>query len=814
MILAMNSFFTMFKKLTTKVSLTALLVFTLSMATLAGNEIHVYSTEIPWSSEKVQAEDGKIYSINEAIVTAQVGDEIVVHEGIYREKLVINKSVFIHPFNNDYVLVTGCERVENWQAETGMFPGVQMADVSALGIEAGFSQLFVDGHVGTMARHPNNTTGKMMEPLDPNSGYVLISEIYKDQGANANGYVTFGATSLPNVDLSGGIFRGLTGKNRMYVFGNVVSNVGNKVTFKGYNKGQWIEDASVDRNYHKAGWGFVLHKNLIDTPGEWFLENNKLYFLPESGKSMSDLRIEVQVRKRVLEISNTTNVSLEGIHFVAGTALISNVSGLKLTRCSWRYLQPFWMPKNYGDGDADDTGVYMVNCNNASITDCYLGHSWGSGFYIASGNGNVFENCVIEDIGWIGIFTSSLYPGGNTVVRKCTFGDSGRFHLRIRGNVKLEVTDCDFYGAMKMGEDAGPIEATSTGSLLPLDLQGSVFAYNKVHDCVGIPVFAGNYAKQFVVAFYMEDTENYTAHHNLVYNMKANNYNGPLTINRAGAFLYIGPRFNAMDKPVCYYNNTVWNYDKGINVWHIEAENWQELGMQRSGGSLDNGHFENNIFQANTAYGLSWTKQIITSTGGLKQWVKVDNPPSITTNDFNAFTQHAATVGYFFNPAKNVIIAPEDETTNFVNANAGDFTLKSTSVAKSAGKVIEGVTASETPDCGALEGGNRVLLAGAELELPKFLEQKDFIAAANESNLLAPEIQLFPNPVNDYFTIRAQSILPQNFQIFNLNGQEFVPVTVLRSKRQIRCKVSDFPAGIYLVYFPDDSQNTLRFIKQ
>ena len=34
----------------------------------------------------------------------------------------------------------------------------------------------------------------------------------------------------------------------------------------------------------------------------------------------------------------------------------------------------------------------------------------------------------------------------------------------------------------------------------------------------GIPVFDGLYAKAYVLAFYMEDTENYTAHHNLVYN--------------------------------------------------------------------------------------------------------------------------------------------------------------------------------------------------------------------------------------------------------------------------------------------------------
>ena len=82
----------------------------------------------------------------------------------------------------------------------------------------------------------------------------------------------------------------------------------------------------------------------------------------------------------------------------------------------------------------------------------------------------------------------------------------------------------------------------------------------------GIPVFDGSYAKAYVLAFYMEDTENYTAHHNLVYNITSNNYTGSLSYTKAGAFLYLGPRFNYMDLPVNFYNNTVWNYDKSIRI--------------------------------------------------------------------------------------------------------------------------------------------------------------------------------------------------------------------------------------------------------
>lgn len=690
----------------------------------AQNTIDVYSTEIPWSGANIEVVNGKIYSINEAINQAKPGDEIIIHEGIYREKVTISKSnLFIHNYQNDYVLVSGCEVVENWQPTSGMHPGVKVSNVSNLNIEAGYSQLFANGDAQIMARHPNNTTGKMMEPLDPNSGYALISEISKDAGEYANAYATLAGTSLPNVDLTGGIFRGLTGKNRMYVFGEVKAVSGKQITFKGKNKGQWINQAAIDKTYHKAGWGFVTHKNLIDVPGEWFLDGDNLYYLPESDSSLQNKRIEIQVRKRVLEINNASGVSFSGINFIAGNALISNVANTAFENCSWRYLQPFWTPNNYGDGESDDTGIYMTGANNTTFTNCYLGHTWGQGFYMASGDNTVYNNCKIEDLGWIGIFASSIYPNGSTTINHCTFGDAGRFHLRIRKNIRIDITDCDFYGAMKMGEDAGPIEATSTGSLLPLDLQGSTFAYNKIHDCKGIPVFGGAYAKQFVVAFYMEDTENYTAHHNLVYHMNADNYKGSFEAEQAGAFLYLGPRYNYMDKPVNYYNNTIWDVDKNINIWHIEADNWQELGMQHSGGGMPDGHFANNIFMNGAGYKLNYSTQEITSTGGTVAWVSSPVGSSIETDDFDEYTTHCAEWGYQFNPENNQHFNFEDAANNFADAANGDFSLVNGSAAIGAGTVLDGYTSSATPDCGALEGGNRVLHAGATITIPEFKEE-------------------------------------------------------------------------------------------
>ncbi|WNJ20926.1 T9SS type A sorting domain-containing protein [Pontibacter sp. G13] len=780
------------------------------------NAIHVYSDDIPWSELPPVIAPGQLTSIQTAVSQAQSGDSIIIHEGIYRERIQITKSnLVLANFEDDYVLVTGAEPVTNWVNATGMAPGVKVANVGSLGIESEFSQLFIDGHAGMMARHPNNTIGDLMLPLEDNSGYSLLTSVHKDQGANALGHATLEA-SIPNVDVTGGIFRGLTGKMRNYVFGNITAQSGNTVSFQAINKGQWKNEPAIANTKHKAGWGFLLHKNLIDMPGEWFLDNGMLYFLPPANTPVENLRLEIQVRNQVLRINNAQNLVMHGLNFVAGHGEMLNSSNLTFEGCSWRHLQPFWTPNNYGDNDSDNTGIFLDGTTNTSFTDCYLGHTWGNGFAILDGGNHTFDNCVIEDIASIGIFASAIYTRtGPVTVQNCTFGKAGRFHLRMRTSDKMDVYDSDFYGAMMMGEDAGPIEATSTGSLNPLNMQGSEFAYNKVHDCFGIPVFDGNYNKQFVVAFYMEDVHNYTAHHNLVYNIRSNNYNGPHSYQKAGAFLYLGPRYNYMDLPVNYYNNTVWDYDKSINIWHIEADNWQDLGMAESGGSMMDGHFENNIMQSGTSFKLNWTKQILTSTGGSAGWVSVTNAPSIETTDFNAFVTHGQTVDYHFNASHNQTLDLTDESLHFADAANGDFSIEPNSSAKAAGKVIPGITSSATPDLGAFEGSNRVMMAGATLGTPNFRELGNSLTSL-PAQFEQGQIRLFPNPVHEQLSISQETPFQAgtNVQVFSLNGQQVLTQDIRHEAHEVSIDVSALPKGIYLLQLNGDPLLTTKFIKR
>ncbi|OON95354.1 MAG: hypothetical protein ATN31_11150 [Candidatus Epulonipiscioides saccharophilum] len=562
---------------------------------------HVFAKEIPWNPvSTVSMTEGSYNTISEAINAASEGDSIVVHEGVYREKLDIDKEgLTITNFEDEYVLVTGLDLVTGFKdAEDHPTKGVKVAEVPESWKKSNleFSQVFINGVLGDMARHPNRTIEAMMDPLSEGSGYGSVTNVYK-KADSPLGHITF-KDGLPNVDLKGGILRGLIGKNRQYPIGWIESNDGDSITFTSINKNHWTPTAEIDVSFHKFGYAMVMHKNLIDYPGEWFLEGDKIYYLPM--KAGEEERIEMQVRDKVLEIT-ASKIVLQGINFKAGYGTLKGVNESSIRNCSFRYLSPFIMSPLYGDGVTNEFGICMDDCNNNKFEDDYLAHTWGSGFVLNTGVGNLFKNCIIEDIGWIGTFSSGIFTTADkTRIEDCTFKDNGRFQIRVRADGKTDIIHNEFSGAMSMSEDAGAISSESSGWIGALDMKGSEIAYNKIHDVKGFPVSGGGYSKQFMLGIYLEDVENYTAHHNLIYDIRAVGADVE-DFDCAGAMLYMGPRYNSMHKPIRFYNNTAWNCDKGINLWNIEIANFEELranGMEQedASGLMSDGRFANNIF--------------------------------------------------------------------------------------------------------------------------------------------------------------------------------------------------------------------------
>ena len=92
------------------------------------------------------------------------------------------------------------------------------------------------------------------------------------------------------------------------------------------------------------------------------------------------------------------------------------------------------------------------------------------------------------------------------------------------------------------------------------------------------------------------------------------------------------------------------------------------------------------------------------------------------------------------------------------------------SAAQNAGVELPGITGAATPDCGALEGGNRVLNAGSTVIVPEFLEQT--ISILNVKFIIAVTSESCPDKNNGYLNVIAS--VGADYEVaFNGNTYEF-----------------------------------------
>ncbi|MCW2120934.1 T9SS type A sorting domain-containing protein [Flavobacterium sp. 7A] len=640
------------------------LFFLIFLSSLCFNQLQAknYYVSTTGDDSSNGAQESPFKTIQKAADVMASGDVCFIFGGIYRETVTVKvNNVTFKNFDNTKVTLSGTVEMSNW---TLYQDGIYKANYS--GAETAFTSLFVDFKEQQMARWPNNTTGKMMSVLDANSGYATC-KVYDGVAGQASRKVTFDNLSgFPTNFFVGGFFRGITGKTWLNPSGTITASQGNELTVDAITK-DWIANSATITDNQGKGYGFIYSLNALDIENEWFQKDNLVYYKPPTGQNPNDMNIEVKKRIWGFVINGRDNVTLDGIQVHAASIQLLNSNNCKVINCSVQYMWPFLMRANYAASYSDLGGVY-VKGNSNEFQNCYIAHSWGNGFSIESGNDNKITNCFIEDIGWIAQFTANIQNSAfNTTVTQSTLGSSGRFHIRTDN--KMNITYNDLFDCMKMGQDAGSIECTNgSNESVPLDLQGSEIAYNKIHDCTTLT----NGSKQFVVAFYLEGCYNYTVHHNLVYNFITD-------VVPDGTFTYLGPRTSKITD-CYYYNNTVWNLDWGIRIWN-----------KKGGGNLENVRFWNNI---------------------------IDNNAQDNTDGDNGILYNLID---FKNNYRSGSVANQNSI--FENAASGDFRLKQNSPAIDAGINIPNITIDvngSNPDIGAIEYGSSFPNVGSDLSPTSF----------------------------------------------------------------------------------------------
>lgn len=623
-------------------------------------------------------------TIQKAANTMVSGDKCYVSGGTYRETVTVNQdNLSFEAYNNEYVLITGSDLVSGWTLHNG-----EIYKATFSGIQPQFTQLFFKGKMQQIARYPDNISGNMLS-IDDAAGYASLEV--------KNGAITFTNTPPGVTDFwKDGYVRAISGLTWLNATGQITASSGKDLTCTMLTT-DWINGNSMVLG---AGKGYILHLNALSREGEWYYQNNTLYFWKPGGGIPTNTEVEVQKRNFAFVANSKNGLVLKGLHIKsASISIIGNNS--KIEKCTFRDQKGWFWRSAYSASFTALGGVYISGTGN-TFNECYFSGGWGTLLNFENGSNNSVGNSIFENNGWMGVFTSCIYANSpGLAVSQCTFGSTGRFHIRTNTNIR--ILNSDFYDCMKMGQDAGSIEITNGGvENIPLNLNGAEIAYNRFHDMNTLKSFYSD--KNFVVALYLEGAENYTAHHNLVYNIRSQ--------KGQGCFFYGGPRTSHIQN-INFYNNTVWNVDEIMGFWNKD-----------SGGLITNMKFANNIFDARAT--------IDYGTPSLGAGISLQN---------NYMAQN---------------------TNEFTNTVTNDYSLSGSSAAIDYGKEIPVYTDGFNgiaPDAGCYEFNKPKWICGATMQIPEFKEM--IYTGVFETYDNDKSIQIYPNPIIDILKVKCKSNIRQ-----------------------------------------------------
>ncbi len=699
------------------------------------SEISTFNVEAKDYYVSNSGSDANFGTLNEPFLTIQKaatammsGDKCYVREGTYRETVTVNQdNLSFEAYNNEYVLITGADLVTGWTLYKD-----DIYQASFTGIQTQFTQLFYKGKMQQIARYPDNTSGNMLS-IEDNAGYASLEV--------KSGAITF-TNMLPggNDFWKDGYVRAISGLTWINATGKVTASSANNLSCEMLST-DWKNGVA---NILGAGKGYILHLNALSREGEWYHQNNTVYFWKPGGGSPTNTEVEAQKREFAFVANGKNGLGLKGLHIKSASLnIIGNNSNIE--KCTFRDQIGWFWRKGYGPSFVQMGGAYISGTGN-NFRECYFAGGWGTLLNFENGSDNTVTNSIFENNGWMSMFTSCIFANSpGLIVKDCTFGSTGRFHIRTTTNIK--ILNNEFYDCMKMCQDAGSITITNGGDESnPLDLKGAEIAYNKFHDMNTLKSFFS--PKNFVVALYLEGSYNYTAHHNLVYNIR--------TQNKQGRFYYGGPRTSHIQN-INFYNNTVWNVDEIMGFWNKDA-----------GGLITNMKFVNNIFDARAT--------IDYGTPSLGAGISLQNNFMAQNNSI------------------------------FTNTATNDFSLLSSSAAIDYGKEIPIITDGFTgvsPDAGCFELNKPKWTCGATMQIPEFKEMS--YTGISETYEDDKSIQIFPNPVIDVMNVKCIGDINQII-IYNILGE-----TICR-KSESTVNLSDLKSGVYIVGVETDLKVRIKKI--
>ncbi len=458
-------------------------------------------------------------TIQKAADVMQAGDVCYIRGGVYREYVrvrnsgVEGSSIRFTAYNGEEVAITGLERVVNWEA---VGDGVYRAHV---GDEV--TQVFVDWERMDIARFPNLEGADLLEPP------LLTADAATGVESPSLSTITDDAITQPGGFWNGARLWMLGGDQWVAHSALIADHFGNTLSF----------DWPMGTGYAyvpEAGSAYFLYGTLdaLDTEREWYYdaEENMLYLMAPGGVNPSTLDVGARIRHFVVDLNRAKNIEFSGLTFFAGGVSFEGAENCVLENSLVFYPVPF--AHAGGWSFPNKQGVDLQGRGN-TVRDCEVAYSWGDGVSI-SGTNNTVENCLIHDTDWSGTDCAPISTAGDGhLITHNTVYNTGRSAILHRTTEGIRIEHNDIYNYGCLTHDLGATYCYTT------DGNGSVIAYNKVHDPKHNErgIYLDNNSSEFIV------------HHNVVWNCR------------------VGIQTNKDATSHRIYHNTIWNCDNVMTEW-------------------------------------------------------------------------------------------------------------------------------------------------------------------------------------------------------------------------------------------------------
>lgn len=429
--------------------------------------------------------DSPLATINRAAQTSGVS-QVVIRGGIYRETVTPGNGTTFSAYNGEAVTISGADVVTGWSAYTGSGAGgtggngggkVYTSSNMTWTLNGGKDdQVFVDGLMMNLARHPNNPRFELVTAPKLTVDSAVVSAI-----VSGNQTAVVSDASLTD-SYTGAIFHqlGSGADNLTYGMGDthaVTASSAGSLTIS-------ITNPTTSTKYLPAAKSLYFLDGLgklLDSGGEWFRQSTgELLLWTPAGDPPASHVVEAKRRDYGFNLAGRSNVTIAGIRLFACTIFTDITSqNNTLTGIDIVYPSHFGRVTSvYEDGVATldingspeaGSGVYLTGKNNI-FQNSSVAYAAGAGVAVGGRNNKVL-NSLIHDVAYMGtdgagvtagqseeVITSDKFCAGAEIAGN-TIYNSSRALIQMRGLYAGNVHNNHLWHGMLNTYDYGAIYA-------------------------------------------------------------------------------------------------------------------------------------------------------------------------------------------------------------------------------------------------------------------------------------------------------------------------------------------------------------------